>query len=99
MKLYILFIIGLLSLAMPIQAQNIKREGNTFTQLSTTKEKGKETPTEYKYVDSKGEVHTVYLSSTGKAFIWVTSKKTGKPYKKYLPEIGKIINPNAYKDK
>lgn len=47
----------------------------------------------------KGVEHPIYLSSTGKAFIKKVSKKTGKEYKQYLPEIGKQINPEAYKDK
>lgn len=80
-------------------AQSVKREGNTFTQVSNNSKKaGKETATQYKYVDLNGQVYTVMLSSTGKAFIWKTSKKTGKQYKDYLPEVGKKINPDAYKD-
>lgn len=31
-----------------------------------------------------GENKTVYLSKNGKLFIFVTSKKSGKEYKKYL---------------
>jgi len=43
-------------------------------------------------------VYPIYLSSTGKAFIKKVSKKTGKEYKQYIPEIGKQINPEAYKE-
>lgn len=39
----------------------------------------------------------ICLLLDGKAFIKKVSKKTGKEYKQYLPEIGKQINPKAYK--
>jgi hypothetical protein len=60
---------------------------------------GQETKTQYVYTDSKGNTYPVYLSASGKAFIKKTSKKTGKEYKQYVPEIGKQINPEAYKSK
>jgi hypothetical protein len=62
------------------------------------KSSGKETKTQYTFKDSKGNVYPVYLSASGKAFIKKASKKTGKEYKQYLPEIGKQINPKAYKE-
>lgn len=99
MKQIILCILMMLTFGLTTNAQNVVKEGNTFKSVTIKKESGKDTPTEYKYVDSKGEVYTVMLSSTGKAFIWKTSKKTGKAYKQYVPEIGKQINPNAYKEK
>ena len=101
MKKLIIAAIMLLGMGIVANAQSVQREGNTFTQVSTRKSSDKDngTPTKYQYVDSKGKVYTVMLSSTGKAFIWKTSQKTGKTYKQYLPEIGKQINPEAYKDK
>ena len=91
----------MLAFGLVSNAQSVTRQGNTFTQVSNKKLAGKDegTATKYQYVDSKGKVYTVMLSSTGKAFIWKTSQKTGKTYKQYLPEIGKQINPEAYKDK
>ena len=96
-----LFILFMLLLTCALYAQDVKREGNTFTQIakSDTRESGKESKTAYTYVDSKGVSYPVYLSSTGKAFVKKISKKTGKEYRQYLPEIGKQINPEAYKDK
>ena len=88
----------LLSLNMGINAQSVQRQGNNFTQVSNPKTSGKETKTEFTYTDSKGNVYPVYLSATGKAFIKKVSKKTGKEYKMYLPEVGKQINPKAYKE-
>lgn len=52
--------------------------------------------TKYTYEDKKGQVYPVYLSKGGKAFIWRKSQKTGKDYRQYIPEIGKVINPSAY---
>lgn len=74
-------------------AQNVTRNGNTFTLVGH--ENGQDTKTEYLFKHGV-ETDTVYLSSTGKAFVWKTSKKSGKRYKKYVPEIGKQINPKAY---
>ena len=100
MKKLIIAAIMLFSLNVGVQAQNVVKSGNTFTQVSNKggKSGGKETKTKYTYTDSKGNVYPVYLSSTGKAFIKRVSKKTGKEYKQYMPEIGKQINPKAYKE-
>ena len=101
MKKLIIAAIMLLGVSMAVSGQSVQRQGNTFTQVSNKKASTKDegTATKYQYVDSKGKVYTVMLSSTGKAFIWKTSQKTGKAYRQYLPEIGKQINPEAYKDK
>ena len=100
MKKIIIAAMMLFSLSLGVQAQSVVREGNTFTQVSNKGEKsgGKETKTEYTYKDSKGNIYPVFLSSTGKAFIKKVSKKTNKEYKQYVPEIGKQINPKAYKE-
>ena len=89
----------MLAFGLVSNAQSVTRQGNTFTQVSNKKSAGKETKTEYVFKDSKGIEYPVYLSSTGKVFIKKVSKKTGKEYKQYVPEIGKQINPEAYKDK
>lgn len=101
MKKLIITAIMLFGLSMGIQAQSVVREGNTFTQVSNKggKSGSKETKTQYTYTDSKGNTYPVYLSSTGKVFIKKVSKKTGKEYKQYMPEIGKQINPEAYKER
>lgn len=100
MKKLIITAIMLFGLSMGIQAQSVQLKGNNFTQVSNKggKSGGKETKTQYTYTDSKGNVYPVYLSSTGKAFIKKVSKKTGKEYKQYMPEIGKQINSKAYKE-
>ena len=100
MKKIFIAAIMLLGLTMGVQAQSVQRQGNNFTQVSNKggKSGGKETKTQYTYTDSKGTVYPVFLSSGGKAFIKRISKKTGKEYKQYMPEIGKQINPKAYKE-
>lgn len=100
MKKIIIAAIMLLSLNVGVHAQSVVKSGNTFTQVSNKggKSGGKETKTQYTYKDSKGNVYPVYLSASGKAFIKKVSKKTGKEYKQYMPEIGKQINPKAYKE-
>lgn len=72
------------------QAQNVIRNGNVFTQQS--KQKAEITKTKYVYVDKDGVKYPIYLSSKGKAFIIKVSKKTGKEYRQYLPEITKQIS-------
>lgn len=71
------------------QAQNVVRNGNTFTQQSKPKTEAK--VTQYMYIDRDGVKYPIYLSSKGKAFIIKTSKKTGKQYRQYLPEITRQI--------
>ena len=99
MKKMIICISMMLAFGLVSNAQSVTRQGNTFTQVSNKKSAGKETKTAYTYKDSKGVEHPVYLSSTGKAYIKKISKKTGKEYKQYIPEVGKQINPEAYKEK
>lgn len=74
-----------------IHGQNVVRKGDTFVQVSSKKHKGDSILTKHTYVDSNGKKYPIYLSSTGKAFIWKTSSKTGKKYKMYLPQITKQI--------
>ena len=99
MKKLIICISMMIAFSLVTNAQSVNRQGNTFTQVTNKKSASKETKTQYTYKDSKGVVYPIYLSSTGKAFIKKVSKKTGKEYKQYLPEIGKHINPQAYKEK
>ena len=89
MKSIIITAIMLLSLNVGVQAQSVVNSGNTNTQVSNGKPKGKEVKTQYTFKDSKGDIYPVYLSASGKA---------RKEYKQYVPEIGKQINPKAYKD-
>lgn len=69
-------------------AQNVVLKGKTFVQSSPKQDSIK---TDYEYQDRDGVKHTIYLSPKGKAYYWATSKKTGKRYKRYLPEITKML--------
>lgn len=72
-------------------SQNVVREGRTFTAIQSDSTKGgKYEKTEYTYRDKTGE-YPIYLSSRGSAFIFKVSKKTGKEYRKYLPEVTKQL--------
>lgn len=97
MKKIIIAAIMLLSMNVGVQAQSVQRQGNNFTQVSNKKSSGKTAKTQYTYTDSKGVVHPVYLSEGGKAFIYYTDKK-GEQKRRYMPEIGRQINPKAYKE-
>lgn len=104
MQLWLIIIflmVAILGIPAMCNAQNVTQHGNTFVAQKSSKanKQGKETPTPYTYQDTKGKTYQVYLSATGKAFIKKTSQKTGREYKQYLPEVGKRINPTAYKEK
>lgn len=97
MKKYVIAAI-ILIVGITATSAEVNRNGNVFTEVSNKKVAKEPTPTEYIYQDAQGEQHLVYLSEAGKAFIWMTSKKTGKTYRKYIPEVGRQINPEAYKE-
>lgn len=69
-----------------MKAQNVIRHGNTFVEQKSDSARGGATKTQYLYTDKKGRTDTVYISSTGKAFIWKISKN-GNRYRKYLPKV------------
>ena len=75
------------ALAQDNKKPTIEQKGNVFIQKSNGRGSGQVTKTNYIYEDSKGQRDTVYISSTGKAFVFKVSKKTGSVYKKYLPEV------------
>ena len=74
-------------LAQDNKKSTIERQGNVFIQKSNNRGSGNVIKTNYIYEDSKGQRDTIYISPTGKAFVFKVSKKTGNVYKKYLPEV------------
>lgn len=100
MRRFIAIVLMLLALGCLIDsaAQNVERQGNTFVQKKSERQAKPATKTSYVYTDSKGNSYPVYLSATGKAFIYYINKK-GEQKRRYMPEIGKQINPQAYKEK
>ena len=85
---WIVLLLGLLAYSQGTLAQNVVLNGKTFIQESPKQDSIK---TDYEYQDRDGVKHTIYLSPKGKAFCWVVSKKTGKRYKRYLPEVTKML--------
>ncbi len=70
--------------------KNVTLKGKTFiVQKDSSKNQG--TPTGYEYQTSDS-TYPVYLSKNKKAFVWRTSKKTGKKYRQYLPKITEMLN-------
>lgn len=86
---FIVLMLGLLAISSGLKAQNVKLEGKTFVQQATV---GDSTATGYYYQDRQGNKYPIFLSSRGKAYCWVKSKKTGKMYRKYLPKITAELN-------
>lgn len=83
------FIIIMMALIFSIgaSAQSVKKEGNTFVQVTVQKEKQQPTKTKYTFKAKDGKEYPIYVSNKGKAFIVKVSKKTGKEYRQYLPEV------------
>ena len=94
-RIIALLVVMLWFISLSINAQStttttkptIEQKGNVFIQKSNGRGSGQVTKTNYIYEDSKGQRDTIYISSTGKAFVFRVSKKTGNVYKKYLPEV------------
>lgn len=71
-------------------AQSIVLRGNTFICVDSVESKHP-TMTKYFYLDKKGNKFPIYMTANGKCFIIKTSKRTGKPYRKNMPEITKAL--------
>lgn len=83
----ILFFALLLSMTVGAQVKEIAQADKKLVINESTKTIDLDVPT---YQDSgytatlKGITYPVYVSAKGKMFIFMTSKKTGKQYRKYL---------------
>lgn len=81
------------------KGQNYSRVGKIFIEQkkdSSTRSGAKKT--DMVFIDNRGHKDTIYVSSKGAYFIFKVSKKTGKPYRRYLKEVTKELNPDYYKD-
>ena len=86
MKTIIITIALLLSFTtVYAQDYNYTQNGTTFVE-NKQKAKGSSVETKYTWEDAKGIKYPIHLSKNGRAFIKVTSKKTGNQYNKYLDE-------------
>ena len=88
MRTFITLIIAILCTFTTVSAQNYTQKGTTFIEntSNSTSKRGKSIETKYTWQDKKGKSHKIYLSKNGRAFVKVTSKKTGNEYNKYLDE-------------
>lgn len=82
---------AMLALATVARGQEVVRRGNTFVERVDSLKRGKMYSTNYTFKDKDGNVYPIYLSSGGNAFIVKVSKKSGRQYRKYLPEVTKKI--------
>lgn len=97
----IVLIAWMLALTIRAKAQDVIRKGNTFIEVSSdsSAKRGEYKKTDILFTDRNGRTDTVYISSTGKAFIIKTSKKTGKRYRRYLPKVTEELNNVSNKTK
>ena len=88
MRIFITLIIAIFCAFTTISAQNYTQKGTTFIEntSNSTSKRGKSIETKYTWQDKEGKSHKIYLSKNGRAFVKVTSKKTGNEYNKYLDE-------------
>ena len=87
---FIVLMFSFLALPKSLKAQNVKLEGKTFVQQVSVSSDS--TATGYFYQDRDGNKYPIFLSSRGKAYCWMKSKKSGKMYKRYLPKITEQLN-------
>lgn len=90
MKKFIIAAIMLLVVSVNCaNAQEIKREGNTFSFVSSSRASTKKDTlqTQYNFADSKGNHYPIIVNkASGRCYVWKTSSKTGKLYKQYMKE-------------
>ena len=88
MRRFITLIIGIFCAFTTVFAQNYTQKGTTFIEntSNSVSKRSKSIETRYTWQDKEGKSHKIYLSKNGRAFVKVTSKKTGNEYNKYLNE-------------
>ena len=88
MRIFITLIIAIFCTFTTVSAQNYTQKGTTFIEntSNSTSKRGKAIETKYTWQDKEDKSHKIYLSKNGRAFVKVTSKKTGNEYNKYLDE-------------
>lgn len=86
-----LTVILLALISATARAQNVRKQGNTFIEQCDSTKKSTVYETDFVYVDKDGKAYPIYLSKTGSAFIMKVSKKSGKKYRKYLPDVTNMI--------
>lgn len=86
MKKFITFIMLFLCAFTTVSAQSYTQKGTVFVESKTKSTKSISLETKYTWQDKEGKSYKIYLSKNGRAFVKVTSKKTGNQYNRYLAE-------------
>ena len=88
MRIFIALIIAIFCAFTTVFAQNYTQKGTTFIEntSNSVSKRSKSIETKYTWQDKESKSHKIYLSKNGRAFVKVTSKKTGNEYNKYLDE-------------
>ena len=98
MRTLITLLITIFCTFTTVFAQNCIQKGTTFIENTSNSisKRGKSIETKYTWQDKEEKLHKIYLSKNGRAFVKVTSKKTGNEYNKYLNEKISIKLSNEY---
>lgn len=83
----IVVLLWLFCAACSAQSVQVQRKGNTFVEVVDSGHK-----TAMVYIDKDGKKYPIYVSPRGKHYILVTSKKSGKVYKKYLKKVDEQLS-------
>lgn len=90
MKKFVIVAMMLLAVSVNcVNAQEVKREGNTFSFVSSGRQTTKKDTlqTKYESEDSKCNKYPIIVNKgSGRCYIWKTSSRTGKLYKQYMKE-------------
>lgn len=79
----LLFILFALLISTTVSAQKFNAETKTFSKENTVKTSILKT--KYKWEESDS-IYPIYITTKGRTYIEKVSKKSGKVYRKYLPE-------------
>lgn len=87
----IISILMMLSISLFTQAQSVQRQGNVFTQVSSS-HRADTLVTSFTFEDSKGNKYPIIVNkNTGSCYIWRTSRNN-RLYKSYMkPEISQQV--------
>lgn len=86
------FIVALGLMVGTTYAQSVTRQGNVFIEQKDTLFVNNGTPTNYTYKAKDGKEYPIFLSKNGKAYIIRVSKKSGRFYRQYLPQVTEQLN-------
>lgn len=92
MKQIIFILVSLLGFSVILYHRVLRKKAQHLQVVKKSAKKTSATKTVYTFKAFDDKVYPIYLSPKGKAFIIRVSKKAGKQYKQYLPEVTKQLN-------